>query len=553
MESPNPFNITKASDLTDEQIGQFWVGVTEKRSLDNLVKPKSSMPMLILGGKGSGKTHLMRFLSFTLQKLRHGVLLEEGLNKDKYLGIYFRCNGLNSNRFEGKNQSPETWQSVFAYYYELWIAQLVIQNIIDCKKSIPSLLHNENLLCNRIVNLFDKWNGISKPQNLEDILIECEALQKNIDLAVNNAALTGKIEGFSINVTPGKLIYGIPKLLCKHSNTLSKIQFLYLVDEFENLSECQQKYVNTLLREKEIPSSFRIGARLYGIKTQNTLSDNEKNKKGSEFEIFWIDEYFRNTISNYPKFVRQLVLKRINQTGMILGNDSSDRIDDYFEEFKEEETLSIVKGKYLNNNRPYIEKLRGELKSAKISGFEEIVNNLIHESDLILERAGILAFYRVWAKYSNNNLIDKSKEIQKDRILYKKDYKSSKIFRPIVEKFRKDIRDQILIECDIPIPYVGLDTFIDMSNGIPRVLLTILKNIYQWSIFNGEDPFRKGKISIESQLKGVNESSEWFFEDAEISGIEGKTVRDSIIRLARFLRIIRFASAPPNVRFVLSA
>jgi len=73
------------------------------------------------------------------------------------------------------------------------------------KKSIPSLLHNENLLCNRIVNLFDKWNGISKPQNLEDILIECEALQKNIDLAVNNAALTGKIEGFSINVTPGKI------------------------------------------------------------------------------------------------------------------------------------------------------------------------------------------------------------------------------------------------------------------------------------------------------------------------------------------------------------
>ena len=43
------------------------------------------------------------------------------------------------------------------------------------------------------------------------------------------------------------------------------MQFLYLLDEYENLADRQQRYINTLLREKELPCSFKIGGRTYGF------------------------------------------------------------------------------------------------------------------------------------------------------------------------------------------------------------------------------------------------------------------------------------------------
>jgi len=60
----NPFNITKAMDLSDEQIDRFWVDLPGGHA--EIGNPASPMPMLISGGKGSGKTHLMRHYSFAL-------------------------------------------------------------------------------------------------------------------------------------------------------------------------------------------------------------------------------------------------------------------------------------------------------------------------------------------------------------------------------------------------------------------------------------------------------------------------------------------------------
>ena len=59
----NPFNITKAVDFSDQEIHDYWIDIPESGGFQQLVKPTSAMPMFILGGKGSGKTHLMRYFS----------------------------------------------------------------------------------------------------------------------------------------------------------------------------------------------------------------------------------------------------------------------------------------------------------------------------------------------------------------------------------------------------------------------------------------------------------------------------------------------------------
>lgn len=100
----NPFAITKAVDLNDLQIENFWVAITaedDEEAAAEFERPSSPMPTYILGAKGSGKTHLMRHQAFELQSLRHAnnqVDIRDGVRADGYLGIYARCSGLQAGR-----------------------------------------------------------------------------------------------------------------------------------------------------------------------------------------------------------------------------------------------------------------------------------------------------------------------------------------------------------------------------------------------------------------------------------------------------------------------
>jgi len=107
----NPFDLTKASDFSDSEIYNYWVDVTanNNKSLIDLIKPHSVMPMMLLGSKGCGKTHLMRYCSEPVQLMRNNNDIISTIKKDRYLGIYFRADALNAGRFYGKGQDNDKW------------------------------------------------------------------------------------------------------------------------------------------------------------------------------------------------------------------------------------------------------------------------------------------------------------------------------------------------------------------------------------------------------------------------------------------------------------
>src|SRR5690606_3132990 len=112
------------------------------------------------------------------------------------------------------------------------------------------------------------------------------------DFEINNCLLKGSLD-VQITVTRGKLIFGIPKVLSGRYPFLRDVLFSYAIDEFENLTEPQQVHLHTLVREKESPTTFRIGARSYGVKTQKTNSGGEENQADSEFQEIHLDLEFR--------------------------------------------------------------------------------------------------------------------------------------------------------------------------------------------------------------------------------------------------------------------
>lgn len=333
----NPFNITKSVDYSDIEIFNNWVELTSNKTFLDMLKPLSPMPIMILGGKGSGKTHIMRYYSYNIQKIRYSGYLHSKIQEDKYFGIYLRCGGLNSTRFMGQGISADIWKSLFSYYIELWFTQLLIDVLIDYFKDSQCISPtiNEQII-SEIKTLFQSSEDLGFG-NLCELKATLSTLQRELDYEINNLPLREEHSiRVKILVTSGKLIFGIPKIVSKYINELKSFQYIFLIDEYENIEEEQQRYINTLIRERESPVTFRVGARKYGVRTYKTYSGREELKNGSEYEKVIVDDILREDKKGYRNFCENLCLQRIKQNFEVEIDNSFD-IQNWFEDFQSDE------------------------------------------------------------------------------------------------------------------------------------------------------------------------------------------------------------------------
>ena len=552
----NPFVVTKAVDLDDAQIQALWVELPGGADdVAELVRPTTPMPTFLLGAKGSGKTHLMRYHSFELQSLRatqRSVALRDSIAQDGYLGLYVRCSGLNAGRFAGKRQSEEVWHALFAYYVELWLAQ----HLLSTAMALGLGAHDgdEEELCEQIWQLFDR-----RPEptlaRLADLVSYIESLQRTLDYEVNNCVLTGTIN-VSISVTRGRLVFGIPKILAVRYPFLSRVTFVYSIDEFENLSADQQSVINTLVRDRELPTTLRIGARLYGIKTTATDSDQEENLRNSEFEEIHLDSRFRQQKRRYGRFARELITKRFDAArerafGSVRAREDSIDWSSIFETIDEswssDEWLKLVGGKQPINRR-HFELLAEKLKRIDDSLVQPALLRLANYKYPLIEKVGILIFYQdlnrgVAAQEALDRIGEESSEFVANA-------HGGGRFASVLDHYKSDLVAQLRRENDGRQYYLGLDSFIAMSSGLPRGLLTILRSAFEWSNFNGEDPLRSHLISKEAQYRGVREASDWFFDNMRKAGDDGLAIQVAIDRLARYFRVSRFADRPAECSLI---
>jgi hypothetical protein len=545
----NPFNITKAVDYSDIEIDKFWVDMPGGNGFSDIMKPTSNVPQLILGGKGSGKTHIMRYFSSSLQKIRHSNSLIDSIQKNEYLGIFLRCGGLNSSKFFGNNQAENAWKNIFAYYFELWLAQLITNIAIEIIDENEGLNVFEPAIVQDIYDLFD-INVTSNFTNLREFKSYLRNLQKEVDFEVNNCAITGKqISELRIIVSPGSLIFGIPRVLEKNLSILSQKQFLYLIDEYENLLEYQQQYINTLIREREDPVSFRIGGRWYGVKTYKTFSGDEELKEGSEYEKTIIDQLLRDRQDIYTQFAKQIFLKRLeqNENVKIFIGDENEKINSFLDTFNQDRFFEKIKKKEKSISQSYLKNLAVKLKGKlTLDEIPVIIKNLEYPKNPLIERTNVFLFYREWSS-GKSNLIDASKKIADDARTYNVNpWLKSNTHAKVLDKFKNDLIDQLHRENREKISYAGIDKIIKMSSGIPRHFLIMLKHIYRWSIYNDEVPYQSGPISEETQLKGIEDAIRWFLEDARIPGQIGRPVAAIVNRIGQLLHEIRFSDAPPE-------
>lgn len=552
----NPFEVVKANDLSDVEIADYWVEMPG--GFEGLIKPTSPVAMFILGGKGSGKTHLMRYVSSKLQAQRasDGKLLTQA-RSDGYLGLYMRFGTLNSGRFSKKGISEDAWSEVFAYYMELWLGQLIVNAAkrLVLEANLPENLEKRLV---RSASSLSSSTILAAAQSLEELSTTLRSLQHDADHAVGNSAISRRLD-LQIHFAPGSFLFGFPELLFDLVPGLSGVRLVFLLDELENLDTSQQRYINTLVREQKSPCTFRIGARVYGVRTQKIRHGDEYNREGSEFEVLRLDDLFRRNSKGYEKFAKSLLCRRLEQAGV--AQIDSCNLDDWFETVNESDRLlsaetEYIKFKYKPKLRPYLVELRAQLEEGFKRGhtpgvseegqIEQLIDSLRFEESPFLERVAVFLLYARWGKRESSkpNLLDTAAWIRGECEAFRGGASKGNAVHEKLRHFRSDILAQLRRETSRRQDYLGLPSFITMSGGLPRVLLTLLKHVYKWSVFQDEEPFTARPLSREAQQRGVLEASDWFFREARIPGLEGEPIRKGVQRICTLLRALRYSDKP---------
>jgi hypothetical protein len=552
--SENPFEVTKAVDFTDEQIAATWVDLPGG-GFKSLIDPRSPMPRFLVGGKGGGRTHLLRFFSYPLQCLRHRDALIKGIQSDGYVGIYFRCGGLNSSRFAGKRQDLDTWATVFSYYTEVWLGRLTVDLIADLftQASLDRGAPEVQKFAQAVIGLFDI--DIPLPSDgadpLHDLVHCFHLLQRKLDVAINNAALTHRLE-IEIGASPGRLVFGVPIEASRHLRVLSGLVFAYLLDEYENLTMDQQRYINTLIREKQLPATFLVGSRLYGLRTHKTLSAGEENRQGSEYDLVVLETAYRSK-DRYKAFCAEIVRRRLGGSESDVGPQT--RIEDYFDrpldDAKSLEELARLRtsqqlDKDKDGHRPWIGNLEQQLLgSGLLVDVPALLAQVQFPDSPLHEKFAIFLLYRAWADGKDLLAASRSNRAAVEQLMARAE-KIGKM-ATTYKHYRHDLYAQLLADLGMPQEYFGFEEFVRMSGFLPRNLLVVLKQITRWSLFLGDEPFRGKRISFEAQLEGVREASLWFLSDAKGLGRVGEDTQLAIRRLAGLFREMRFSEKPVEV------
>lgn len=544
-ELANPFEVTKATDFDDNQIAATWVDFPAGGGFRSLVDPRSPVAKFVLGGKGSGRTHLMRYYSSGLQALRIAERGDDALSEEGYAGVYVNSSTLNAGRFGGKGQSDDTWNALFAYYFDLWLGSRLLMTADELWAACGNSERISDGVGPDVSALFD-----ITPPSSEGALPHLRRLLRDLDFAINEAAVTRELR-VTILASPGRVLFGTTEALGR-LGAFAGLQFALLLDEFENFSEAQQRYVNTLIREKRPRIGFLVGARTFGVKTFETLGG-EINREGSEFETIVLDSLHLRKSRDYRHFCRSLVARRLVQAGVFTSGEEGNvagALDSFFVEWPGtrlgEADTDFVTGSSIEG-RKSLTKLRKQLHahhpSSLAGGDVEDIVRLLHFPDSpLVEKLSVYLFYRAW--HQQANLQEAAARIREEAESYIAGASKSS-FALAMGHFRNDMLAQLLSEYRQKQRYLGFTEFVELSAGLPRGLLVILKHVFRWAVFNGESPFVAGHaVTDESQRAGIREASNWFLQDLPGIGPNGANARRAMERLGNFLKALRFSDKP---------
>jgi len=347
----NPFGGVNAVQLTEDKILEYWCNpfrydlfseIEEKDIYDD------EMNIVIMGGRSTGKSMFLRYWSFPVQMriaAKEETTVDKIFTRNKGIGFYFRIDGPKLKSFNGQGLDIEFWSALFTNYFELMVGRQYLE-ILQILQDINTL--EEDIVNQKIIPGLNHIIGLEQTKSFNEIIHEFDERIQEVEVYLGNVPFYKKpFEPKSRAFLSQSLSFGIPTFLLENISYFEDLNFIILLDEYENFLDYQQKVVNTLLKFTKPKIKFRIGMRLEGFRTFEMISEDDFIKIGREYREVVLEEILNiKQGTGYVNFLIDVSRKRLELVPILLEKGYTDiRQILTKKENLETDALELVKGR----------------------------------------------------------------------------------------------------------------------------------------------------------------------------------------------------------------
>ena len=470
QENKNPFWRVRAENFTDSQT---FVNLFEgsEKTYDYMISPR---PVLMLGGRGSGKTMLLRSMRAPfITSLKKVTSFND--SNIPYFGVYHRASSGTYSIIENTNKiDSNEIQIIFMDQIILRLGQSLLSEIKACKKNnVPKIDGDiEQRLC----------KIICRNLRLYPIELDFDSTDNKIreQIALITDYIRNKIRGFNPEYIARSLEKDNLDHLCKEflANVpeLNEKFVCFLIDEYENFTQNQKIVINTLVKFHDASSyTFKIASKKTAFNTSDTL-EGQPLQEIHDYDLTDIDfdiskpgerKRFGIYVSNICKKIMLKEgfnccdIKKILEDSKEIFEKSGKTIDG----FSKDQIMNEIKKYYKSSKNPW--------------------NSLSAKQ---LEQQ--YAHYRIAAEY--------------------------RLRKPKAKS------------------YAGFDDFITFSSGNIRIFVELCGMSYILATRNGIHPKKGDAIPSKSQIKALEHISNYYLWDIQSIPTKGR----AILRLINDLGIL---------------
>lgn len=507
----NPFVGCTARDMKYSEVGEYWCSPFKLYSLDEEELFISRTPIVIEGVRGTGKTMILKYLSYFVQRDRiSGRSMEDKLSyfESRSLGVYFRYKEDFCNMFDMLNCSQTEKERIFKRYYELFITRQLLE-IIDDLYLGENSEKMEALLCS--------FFGLSvRPVSEIRAFINQEI--RVMDGIINSAGydenwLDRLLPVLGVENEVVRLIQAIGGSVTGWENIL----FVVSLDEYENLGSFQS-IVNTFLKQVDdtVNLTYRVGMRPAGM---------ENNSTGVAHECLQVDRDF---------LLRRLEYKKISDYKQFAKSVSKKRLENV-EAYRERNLCDIISilgaSEDIDKEADQIVKDKRHFKIIKKRYSDGELQNVIRElscDEKLMEMYNILRVSR-GEDYRETGRI--SREFQEAR------GKGKKNETPELKKYRLDYSDKyrvtllymLLTIYKVRKQYYSFNTFVYLSSGSINDYISLCRNTFKQINQNVLSELKNGEtISPEIQFNAAVDTAYDQLRKISMSNKYGTQIRSFV-------------------------
>ena len=260
----------------------------------------TSHPCFLEGGRGTGKTTALRCLSYqgqtVLRRNKAGTLADW-----PYFGLYYRVNTNRVRAFSGRELETADWTRMFAHYVNLEFSEL-IANFLEWYTAQDPSASALTEIAFQPVAVALRLEGVT---DLSTLITQLSLSKLKFEASINNIA-DEKRPFLSVQGGPIDALMREVKKLPQFASR----PFFFLIDEYENLDDFQQRVVNTLVKHCGGLYSFKVGVRELGFRERSTLNSAEQLTSPADYKLINIT---RELEGRFVEFAREVCEQRLRK------------------------------------------------------------------------------------------------------------------------------------------------------------------------------------------------------------------------------------------------